>query len=171
MPFELEEAAPVRLNMTPMIDVVFQLIVFFLCSMEFKSLDWKVETALPKDRGPLSHPIHVDEVPKLTITLRNVAGGATVVKAGGRSLGRLAESETPAVVAAVRGLALAAIERAGGRAGATEAGLLCEIDAGPRVPTGDVLTIADVFAEVKAPKITFTGTPEPRIADAGPAPR
>jgi len=30
-------------NMTPMIDVVFQLIIVFLCSMKFRTLDQKIE--------------------------------------------------------------------------------------------------------------------------------
>ena len=34
-------------NMTPMIDVVFQLLVFFLVSMKFKTLDMKIEAFLP----------------------------------------------------------------------------------------------------------------------------
>ena len=34
-----DAAEPLRPNMTPMIDVVFQLIVFFLVSMRFRSLD------------------------------------------------------------------------------------------------------------------------------------
>ena len=38
-------------NMTPMIDVVFQLLIFFLVNMKFKTLDMKIEAFLPKDRG------------------------------------------------------------------------------------------------------------------------
>ena len=39
------------LNMTPMIDIVFQLIVFFLLTLEFKDLDRRIDAQLPKDRG------------------------------------------------------------------------------------------------------------------------
>ena len=39
------------LNMTPMIDIVFQLILFFLFNLRFKSLDYRIESTLPKDRG------------------------------------------------------------------------------------------------------------------------
>ena len=35
------------LNLTPMIDVVFQLIIFFLCALNFRSLEKKLEVALP----------------------------------------------------------------------------------------------------------------------------
>ena len=45
---EVEEEAEV--NMTPMIDVVFLLIIFFLC-IDFKILEAKLPAYLPKDRG------------------------------------------------------------------------------------------------------------------------
>ncbi len=40
----------VSFNMTPMIDVVFLLIIFFLC-IDFKTLEAKLPAFLPKDRG------------------------------------------------------------------------------------------------------------------------
>lgn len=44
-----------ELNMTPMIDVIFQLIIFFMCSIHFKSLEGKLYAYGPKDKG--MHPI------------------------------------------------------------------------------------------------------------------
>lgn len=44
----LEEA---ELQITPLIDVTFLLLIFFLCSIKFKILDGKLVTCLPKDRG------------------------------------------------------------------------------------------------------------------------
>ncbi len=41
----------VETDMTPMIDVVFQLIIFFLTTISFKALEGKLETQLPKDTG------------------------------------------------------------------------------------------------------------------------
>jgi biopolymer transport protein ExbD len=38
-------------DMTPMIDVVFQLIIFFICTIKYKTLEGKLETQLPKDVG------------------------------------------------------------------------------------------------------------------------
>ncbi len=38
------------MNMTPMIDVTFLIIIFFLC-LEFKTLEGKLNTNLPKDIG------------------------------------------------------------------------------------------------------------------------
>ena len=38
-------------NMTPMIDVVFQLLIFFMLSMHFKEVEGKLLSQLPKDKG------------------------------------------------------------------------------------------------------------------------
>ncbi len=40
-----------ELPMAPMIDVIFQLLIFFMCSMQFKSLEGKLSSHLPKDKG------------------------------------------------------------------------------------------------------------------------
>ncbi len=42
-------------DMTPMIDVVFLLIIFFLC-IDFKTLEAKLPAYLPKDKGSQSTP-------------------------------------------------------------------------------------------------------------------
>lgn len=41
----------VKLELTPMIDVTFLLLIFFLVTMKFKVLEGKLETELPKDVG------------------------------------------------------------------------------------------------------------------------
>ena len=37
--------------MTPMIDIVFQLLIFFMLTMQFKEVEGKLISQLPKDRG------------------------------------------------------------------------------------------------------------------------
>jgi biopolymer transport protein ExbD len=46
-----------KTDMTPMIDVTFQLIIFFMCSIKFKVLEGKLQTYLPKDVGVNTTPI------------------------------------------------------------------------------------------------------------------
>lgn len=41
----------VKLDMTPIIDVTFNLLVFFMCTLKFRTLEGKLETWLPSDRG------------------------------------------------------------------------------------------------------------------------
>jgi biopolymer transport protein ExbD len=69
MPFKMPKTDDSSLNMTPMIDIVFQLILFFLFSLRFKSLQYRIETALPKDRGLQATPQMVQDIPNIKITL------------------------------------------------------------------------------------------------------
>ena len=65
-PYEEENLG---LNMTPMIDIVFQLIVFFMLNLKFKAVDHRIDTALPKDRGIQATPTIVDEIPSVKVLL------------------------------------------------------------------------------------------------------
>ena len=40
-----------KLDMTPMIDVTFLLLIFFMCTLKFKTLEGKLAAYLPKDVG------------------------------------------------------------------------------------------------------------------------
>ena len=44
------------LEMTPMIDVTFLLLVFFLCTLQFKTLEGRLSAHLPKDEGMAANP-------------------------------------------------------------------------------------------------------------------
>ncbi len=52
---QLEEET-CRLQMTPMIDVTFLLLIFFMCTLKFKTLDGTLGAYLPKDVGVSSGP-------------------------------------------------------------------------------------------------------------------
>ena len=54
-----------ELNMTPMIDVIFQLVLFFVFSMEFLAFEGQLNAYLPKDRGldpPPGPPIIIQQI-------------------------------------------------------------------------------------------------------------
>lgn len=54
----LDEATePTKMELTPMIDVTFLLLIFFLCSIKFKILEGKLQTFLPKDVGVNASPV------------------------------------------------------------------------------------------------------------------
>src|SRR5262245_36684147 len=42
---------PVSIQVVPMVDIIFCLCVFFMCSMKWKELEGKFESWLPKDMG------------------------------------------------------------------------------------------------------------------------
>jgi biopolymer transport protein ExbD len=53
-------------DMTPMIDVVFQLLIFFMLTIKFKTLEGKLSAYLPKDVGVNTTP----SVPKEKIEIK-----------------------------------------------------------------------------------------------------
>src|SRR5687767_10641962 len=56
---EVEDTA---MNMTPMIDIVFQLIVFFLLTLRFSTPEYRIDSQLPKDRGLAATPQFVSDL-------------------------------------------------------------------------------------------------------------
>jgi hypothetical protein len=69
MAVKIPEPEETEMNMTPMIDIVFQLIIFFLLSLKFKAVDRRIDSALPKDRGIQATQQFVDELPMITVKL------------------------------------------------------------------------------------------------------
>jgi len=55
------EDNPVNINVVPMVDVIFCLCVFFMCSFKFKQLEGRFQSWLPKDLGNAVVP---DQDPK-----------------------------------------------------------------------------------------------------------
>ena len=58
----------VKPDMTPMIDVVFLLLIFFIVTLKFKTLEGRLDAALPKDRGTSSAT--VEEIEKVDIVIK-----------------------------------------------------------------------------------------------------
>ena len=61
---KFEEIKP---DMTPMIDVTFLLLIFFIVTLKFKVLEGRLDAALPKDRGTSTS--EAEEIEKLDIML------------------------------------------------------------------------------------------------------
>ncbi|MSR46855.1 MAG: hypothetical protein EXS13_07315 [Planctomycetes bacterium] len=52
-----QDENPVAINVVPMVDVIFCLCVFFMCSFKFKQIEGKFDTWLPKDKGAEGMPV------------------------------------------------------------------------------------------------------------------
>ena len=81
----------VELDLTPMIDVVFLLLIFFIVTMKFKVLEGKLETELPKDVGV--NRSEVDELlEKIEINIVQDKAGEHGIKiyVNSRAMGSLA---------------------------------------------------------------------------------
>src|SRR6185369_13239989 len=42
---------PVAINVVPLVDIIFCLCVFFMCSFKFRQMEGKFDSWLPKDKG------------------------------------------------------------------------------------------------------------------------
>jgi len=65
-----------KMEMTPMIDVTFLLLIFFLCTLKFKLLEGKLQAYLPKDVGVNQSEAEPKE--KVEISIKLVAEGTRV---------------------------------------------------------------------------------------------
>jgi biopolymer transport protein ExbD len=149
-------------NMTPMIDVVFQLLVFFLVSMKFKTLDMKIEAFLPKDRGLAATITKLEETPKIVAVLKRRSQGGTLepstrVKVQNQDIGTSEREETWTVLTTK---AKAILDRHVANSG-DPADVKGEVDASSLVPTGDVVRAVDAFIAAGLQDVTFVGTPPP----------
>ncbi|MFC1587195.1 ExbD/TolR family protein [Planctomycetota bacterium] len=73
----------IEMNMTPMIDVVFLLLIFFMCAAKFKTLESKLETRLPRDIGEEQSMPTPDVTPRrieLKVQNYTTEDGRTVVE-------------------------------------------------------------------------------------------
>jgi biopolymer transport protein ExbD len=70
-----------ELDMTPMIDCTFNLLIFFLCNINFKLLEGKIPAYLPKDVGVNATPID-KQLEKIEIHLyrKKASGGDAIDK-------------------------------------------------------------------------------------------
>lgn len=139
------EARP-KGDMTPLIDVVFQLIVVFLCSMKFRTLDMKVEADLPPV-GMAPRPAEPDTRPRAEVRLRAAGPGApTRLLLLGIPLGPPGSEEAwTALASRIREIR------------SRDPGLVGEIDADPDVSHGEVVRALDAFLGASVTEVRFRG--------------
>lgn len=152
-----------QLNMTPMIDIVFQLILFFLFSLRFKTIDWRIESQLP-NVGMQAFP--APDLPTLKASLTRLdpespdrartqvkIGGDTYVLVDRPSAGRADRARILERITE----RLRALHAATGRPGAIEA----KPPRGGLVPHEDVVAVLDAFIEADVPEVMFEGAAMP----------
>ncbi len=171
-----------EMNMTPMIDIVFQLIIFFLLSLKFKTVDRRIESALPKDRGLQAKQTTLDEFLKVKVKvfrrgLESVDKGDdyTMLKIDNEARefhlpkgwkGRHVESisrikEYDAVVAAIKVLVDRKLKEHGGDPSKVKGEIVAPPPKGGAVPHGDVMSVLNVFLELDITDVIFEGAPSP----------
>lgn len=179
MDLRTDEAPETELNMTPMIDIVFQLIIFFLLTLKFKTIDRRIDSMLPKDRGPMnSSPPPVDEYKiKFKVFRRDLADSArahTLVKLDNSMQFRLPSGwkgrrvESPTRIdqydAVIRRITEAVRERIaayGGNPFDVKGEIVAPLPHGGAVPHGDVVALLNTFIDVGMLDVRFEGAPNP----------
>ena len=133
----------VKMEFTPMIDVVFLLLIFFMCTLKFKVLENKLATYLPTDKGLNTHFEELEPVEKIRIKL-SLQGERCICYINGISQGIMPEAAKQAYKR------IAALKAASEKSPA-------EIDPDPKVAHKHVVSIVDECMRAKLSEITFTG--------------
>jgi len=167
-----------RMEMTPMIDVTFLLLIFFMCTLQFRTLEGQLHTHLPKDIGAgrahaeaeilriqlgvLEPGTRVRFDPELgrerPATAAELAAGLRFRFGDDRvieyAIGAATTTDLGAVLSKVE--AADAAQRA---AGLTE-GARVEIDARPGTTHGDVVRVLDGVTGLGITRVQFRGPRE-----------
>ncbi len=133
----------ITMEFTPMIDVVFLLLIFFMCTLKFKILENKLATYLPTDKGLNTHFEELEPVEKIRIKL-SLRGADCICYINGKPLGIMPTAATKAYKTIHR------LKTASENSPA-------EIDPDPKVPHKYVVSIVDECMRAKLAEITFTG--------------
>jgi biopolymer transport protein ExbD len=148
---KIDDQEEVKLSITPLIDVTFLLLIFFMCAMKFKTLERKVAAFLPKDRGIEKSVIPDLDEATITVMLKRQLGETnTRVKLLDAEIGR------DAAAFQVLDERLRGIRQSPGNED-----LPGEINAAPEVPHADVVRCVDSFMKAGINNIRFVGTKQP----------
>src|SRR5688500_3274584 len=78
---------PVPVNCVALIDIIFCLCIFFMCSFHFKQLEGKIDSWLPKDKGVHGTPVTNPVLEEIRVSLKWDDGSRQVeTKLGARQV-------------------------------------------------------------------------------------
>jgi biopolymer transport protein ExbD len=143
VPHSHHDRQPLGVPMTPMIDVVFQLLVFFICTVNFEVIEDLLPTNLAVAGGTsTATPIDVPPDLEHVIVKAEVRGGRVQWTVNQRPCDSLAEvQDVLRVVAQI------------------DASLPVILDVEPDVPLGDMIDVYDLCRIVGFEKIQFAASP------------
>ena len=154
------------LEMTPMIDVTFLLLIFFMCTLKFKTLEGKLNAFLPKDVGVNTAP--AEEKEKVEIVLRVGKAGNKVAPDGGvwNGSGRYIFDDTREIKYSVGPMTTTDINKVHQRLKdlhERDDEMPATLDARSGIIYADVVKLLDVALDANFEKITFAGAyPDPK---------
>jgi biopolymer transport protein ExbD len=140
-----ESDNPVEINVTAMVDVIFCLCIFFMCSFHFKQLEGKMEAWMPTGHGNQISQEKVDPIlDEIRVFLRWDAPRGTTT----RKVGRTDVSSDAELMDAIRA-------RKGDYERAGKSIFPIKIDATEDVPWSDVVHVLDLCKADKLTSIEF----------------
>jgi biopolymer transport protein ExbD len=145
-----ENDNPVAINVTAMVDVIFCLCLFFMCSFHFKQLEGKIETWLPKQSGVVASSA-ADKI--ILEDIRIILQWDDRTGATARRLGGLppANSDSELMSAVVK------MSSDYIKLGRKDFPVL--LDVARDVPWKDVVHVMDILKKEKLERIEFTAPP------------
>ena len=141
---------PVAINVTAMVDIIFCLCVFFMCSLHFRQAQGTFETWLPKDKG--SGPDSAAPVPEMRVALLWDAARSTTVRQFGQRMVR-SDAELEVLIGESHDDLLRL----------QQPGVPLTIDAEARVPWDEVVDVVNMGKRQAVERIEFAmGAAPPR---------
>src|ERR1041384_6899321 len=141
-----ESDNPVAINVTAMVDVIFCLCIFFMCSFHFKQLEGKIESWLPKDLGVNPALSQANLFEDIRVIARWDAGNATTIRRVGT---RPPVSSDAELIEIIKSMAKVFYD-----AGKKDFPILIQADRD--VPWADVVHIMDLCKQNKMERIEFS---------------
>jgi biopolymer transport protein ExbD len=186
MSIPISQGDDTAMNMTPMIDICFQLIVFFMLTLKFPSVSGRFESLLPKDRGQQASAANIKPFKDIEVKLfrenldkpreeqfTKIRVGETFTRSlpkgpwpttGDLEDVRRAEevkvmNEITAAIASAWSLQSKSPEVAGE--------IKAPFPKGLAVPHGDVMSVLDAFIAAGIKQVNFEGAPPPKLRKEG----
>jgi len=145
------EDNPVALNVAPMVDIIFCLCIFFMCSFHFKQLEGKMESWLPKDKGVFGDPVPNPILEEVRVFMKYDAGTGNVLR---KVNAKPVESDTDLAAMLVEGISKYK------SLGRPDTPVI--IDAEPEVPWKDVIHVMDLCKVNKLEKVELAAPMPPK---------
>ena len=134
---------PMSINVVPLVDIIFCLCVFFMCSFKFRQLEGKFDSWLPKDKGSEGLP-SLEMISEVRVALKWDESTQTMT----REMGVRRIPQDDELEKAIKEAHNAKVQQGKPDAPVT-------IDADARIPWNEVITVVNIIKRCDIDKIEF----------------
>lgn len=144
------EDNPVGINVTAMVDIIFCILLFFMCSMKFKALEGKLDSWLPLNKGGRPAANLNQEKPEIRVVLSYDETRGIVERYFGRN--PIPPEQGDLKLESLIDQQNKAYESQGFR---DDTAVPVIIDAGPKVPWENVVNVLNLCKGLGVKKVEF----------------